>query len=157
MASTTSPNVRPIPTWDTLPPATSLMMMAPVPAKARENVPKNSAASFFMNGLLLVLPRRRRRLRSARRPQMHAAIDQDGFPRHLAGAFEQPDGGIGDVLGEHDALQRRDGLVVLFQALVRIAEAAGEPARLDEAGAHGVDSDGRAECARERTRHCVQC
>src|SRR6266550_5443708 len=145
MASTTSPNVRPIPTWDTAPPATSLMMMAPVPANTRENVPKNSAASFFINDLLSILPRRRLRLPSARRTQMHAAIDKDGFARHLAGAFEQPDGGIGHVLREHNALQRRDGLVVLFQAFVRLAEDAGEPARLDEAGAHCVDPDGRAE------------
>src|SRR6266481_250862 len=114
MASTTSPNVRAIPTWDTAPLATSLMMMAPVPANTRQNVPKNSAASFFMNGLLLILPRQRRRPLSARRSQMHAAIDQDGFARHLASAFEQPHRGIGDVLGEHHALQRRDGLVVLF-------------------------------------------
>src|SRR2546430_4674713 len=110
MASTTSPNVRPIPTWDTLPPATSLMMMAPVPANTRENVPKNSAASFFINDLLSILPRPRRRA-AQRGTQMHAAIDQDRLARHLAGAFEQPDGGIGDILREHNALQRRDGLV----------------------------------------------
>src|SRR6266851_3170738 len=61
MASTTSPNVRPMPTWDTAPPATSLMIMAPVPANTRENVPKNSAASFFMNGSMLILPRLKRR------------------------------------------------------------------------------------------------
>src|SRR6266446_6175738 len=105
MASTTSPNVRPIPTWDTAPPATSLMIMAPVPANTRENVPKNSAASFFINDVLSILPRRRGRLPSARRTQMHAAIHQDRLAGHLAGAFEQPDRGIGDVLGEHDALQ----------------------------------------------------
>src|SRR4051794_17354809 len=43
MASTTRPNVRAAPTCDTAPPCTSLTTMAPVPAKTRAKVPKDSA------------------------------------------------------------------------------------------------------------------
>jgi hypothetical protein len=44
-----NPTTDPIamPTWVTRPPATSLMTIAPVPAKTRQKVPMNSAAAFF--------------------------------------------------------------------------------------------------------------
>src|SRR5262249_2675860 len=41
-----SPNVKAIPTWETAPPVTSLITIAPVPANTRAKVPNVSAASF---------------------------------------------------------------------------------------------------------------
>src|SRR5713226_75689 len=46
---TISPKVTAMPTCETVPLLTSLTMMAPVPAKTRQNVPMNSEISFFIN------------------------------------------------------------------------------------------------------------
>src|SRR4051794_24004930 len=48
MAVTTRPNVSAMPTWVMVPPLTSLIVMAPVPANTSANVPNNSAASFLL-------------------------------------------------------------------------------------------------------------
>src|SRR5438874_4769793 len=47
MASTIRPNVSAIPTWETSPPVTSSMTIAPVPAKTSAKVPRHSAMSFL--------------------------------------------------------------------------------------------------------------
>src|SRR5258708_38711206 len=48
MARMISPKVRAIPTWVMAPPETWLMTIAPVPAKTRPNVPKNSERYLFI-------------------------------------------------------------------------------------------------------------
>src|SRR6266480_8031903 len=47
MARMIRPKVSAIPTWETPPPVTSSITIAPVPAKTRAKVPKHSPASFF--------------------------------------------------------------------------------------------------------------
>src|SRR5882724_140412 len=48
MARTTSPNVKATPAWVMAPLVVSLIMMAPVPANTRANVPSASATYFFI-------------------------------------------------------------------------------------------------------------
>src|SRR3989442_614465 len=117
LASTTRPKVRAMPTWVTAPPRSASMMMAPVPAKTRANVPKNSAAHLRMRLLVRIGVRWARKiprlLRGAhliycRARQLHAVelvVLRRVAPRRAA---QRPSGAAHSVRSTRTGLSQRD-------------------------------------------------
>src|SRR5471032_1710055 len=83
--------------------------------------------------------------------EMGAGIDDQELSGDVAGAREEEDHRLGDLLGRACLAQRRRLLLGVAQFLVvLLAECTQQPARLNEARAHRVHAHRRTEPARQR-------
>ena len=89
---------------------------------------------------------------------MHTCISDQRFARDVIRTFTSEEhNAFGDVVRCARAGERRRRDLVVDDFLVLcFAEAVGEPARADEAGADGVDADFRCQRTGERERHGVE-